>query len=175
MSDSRLKQSLSQLLHTIQNEPENAKVTFQAKTKLVENVRCSAKVKRFSFNFDEPELLGGDNTAPNPVEYVLASLGACQEILYNAFATFNGIPLESVSVDVKGDIDLRGLFGIDNIKPGFQEVEYITNIKSSADPEVIEQLIQTVEKNCPVLDILSRPIKVKSKINIIDNIQLVKQ
>lgn len=56
---------------------------------------------------DEPPDLGGSDAGPNPVELVLAALGTCQEITYRAYATTLGIPLERVSVNLTGTIDLK--------------------------------------------------------------------
>ena len=46
---------------------------------------------------------------PNPVELMLAALGACQEITYRLYADTLGIPLDRVSVSVSGRLDLSRL------------------------------------------------------------------
>ena len=45
---------------------------------------------------------------------MLFSLGACQEITTKAFANAMGVPLTRVSVQLKGHIDLRGFFAVDD-------------------------------------------------------------
>ena len=172
MSDQKLVSTLKSTINTIQANSENAKVVFRAKTELLEGVKCKAEIRHFSLDVDEPEVLGGYDTAPNPVELVLAALGTCQEILYSAYASMQGIPLSSVKVNVKGNLDLRGLFGLDeNVPAGFQEITYETTIKSPAETSVIEKLVQTVENNCPVLDTLTRSIHVKGNVDIIHIVQ----
>jgi putative redox protein len=47
---------------------------------------------------DEPEDLGGGNTAPGPDRLVLASLGACTAITVKMVAERRGIPLTGVRV-----------------------------------------------------------------------------
>ena len=37
---------------------------------------------RYSVEVDEPPTLGGEDTAPNPVEYYLASLLSCQIVTF---------------------------------------------------------------------------------------------
>ncbi len=168
MSANKLKQILLERIEEIQKKPEVSKVVFSAETELVEDVKCSAKIRGFNFTIDEPEVLGGGDTAPNPVEYVLAALGSCQEILYSAYSSVLGIPLESVKVDVRGTLDLKGLFGLDpEVKPGFGKVTYNTYLKSPADETELKKLADIVEKNCPVLDILSRPIPVEGNVKIV--------
>jgi uncharacterized OsmC-like protein len=62
---------------------------------------------------DEPPALGGADSAANPVQYALASLGSCQAITYRFWAEQLGIAVDSVSVRAEGDLDLRGFFGVD--------------------------------------------------------------
>jgi len=110
---------------------------------------------------DEPPELAGKNAGPSPVELVLVALGTCQEIVYSAYASVMGIELISVKVDVKGKLDLKGLFGLDKSVPaGFKNISFVTSIESPADEESIRALIETVETHCPVMDILNRPMSV---------------
>ena len=68
------------------------------------------KIRDFSVEVDEPPALGGQDKAPNPVEYALAALATCQEITYRLHADALGIPLRDVSVRLEGELDLRGFF-----------------------------------------------------------------
>ena len=59
---------------------------------------------------DEPAGLGGTDTAPNPVEQVLAALGNCLAVGSAANATARGIALDWVVADLAcgaGDLTLR--------------------------------------------------------------------
>ena len=166
-STEKLKTSLVKTINHLTEHPESAKVTFSTTSELVENVKVKSKARDFEFTFDEPNDLGGNNSSPNPVEYLLASLGACQEILYGAYASVLGIPLDSVKVEVKGNLDLRGLFGLDSsIKAGLHHIHYETTLTSPAEKNVIDQLVETVEQNCPVLDTLLRPVAVTGNVII---------
>merc|ERR1712196_29701 len=61
---------------------------------------------------DEPKTMpGGQNKGANPLDLMCASFGTCQEITYKMYATAMGIPLESVSAHIVGDINLNGLVG----------------------------------------------------------------
>jgi uncharacterized OsmC-like protein len=167
MSTEKVKAALLQTIGGIQNDPKNAHATFSVKTAWVNGVLTKARARQFNFTIDEPENLGGTDLAPNPVEYLLASLGACQEILYAAFAAVQGIPLTAVKVDVKGPLDLHGMFGLkEGVPAGFREIEYHTVIESPAPKAVIEALIATVESHCPVLDTLVNPVKVTGTVEI---------
>lgn len=162
-----VKQSLGNLIQELKNDPAKAQVSFEATSVLEEGVRVKSTVRQFEFKFDEPEILGGKDEAPNPVEYVLASLGACQAIVYRALASLKGIQLDSVTVKTKGDLDLQGFLGLDsNIRPGYEKIVFETIIASNEPVEKLERLAQQVDAICPVLDIVSKPIPVEGKLTI---------
>lgn len=168
MSQAALKEALSKTVKGIQDNPVMSRVVFEAQTALVEGVRCSGKVRNFApIVVDEPPELGGQDKGVNPVELLLVSLGACQEIMYAAMAAMMGIKLDEVKVDLKGSLDLKGLFGMDaSIPPGYQKITYETTLTSSAPEEELRKLIEAVESHCPVLDTLVRPIEVSGKVTI---------
>lgn len=159
MSQANVKQALQQTITNLTENPSASSVVFRAETKLESDTLCTAKIRDFpTFNIDEPPELGGQDAAPNPVEMVLAALGTCQEIMYSAYASVMDIQLDSVEVDLKGYLDLKGLFGMDKDTPaGFNRISFETRLKSPASEEQLLQLIETVENHCPVLDILKRP------------------
>ena len=95
------------------------------------------------------------------MELLLVALGTCQEIIFSAYAAVMGIPLDAVSVNVKGLLDIRGMLAMDeSIVSGYQHVAYETMIESSADCEAIRKLVGVVENHCPILDTLRRPVEV---------------
>lgn len=76
-----------------------------------------------------------------------------------------GIELDSVTVDVKGQLDIRGLFGVDpSIPPGFQDISFETRISSRADAATIQELSRVVEARCPTLDTLTRQVPVSGRL-----------
>lgn len=168
MSQQALKEALSKTVKGIQDNPIMSRVVFEAETALVEGVRCTGKVRNFApVIVDEPPELGGQDKGLNPVELLLVSLGACQEIMYAAMAAMMGIKLDEVKVNLKGALDLKGLFGMDpSIPPGYQKISFETTLKSPASEEELRMLVEAVESHCPVLDTLVRPIDVSGKVTI---------
>lgn len=155
------------MVSSLQKNPEvAAKATFKAQTHLVEGTQCSVSVRNFpAFLVDEPASLAGTDTGPTPVELLLVSLGTCQEIVYSLYAQMLGIELESVTVDLKGQLDVRGLLGIDESVPsGYQKITFETRITSNADAADIEKLIRIVESRCPSMDTLRRPVDVSGSV-----------
>lgn len=161
MPQDALKAALTATMESLNKNPSGANLVFKASTRLEENVRCSATVRGFApLVVDEPPELGGGDSAMNPVELVLCALGTCQEIMYAAYAAVMGIELEAVEVDVKGQLDARGLFGMAEVAAGYKKIQFETNIKSRESAEKIRQLVDVVESHCPVLDTIARAVEV---------------
>jgi uncharacterized OsmC-like protein len=168
MSQESLKAALQNTIAAVQNNAAAGRLVFKAQTSLQEDVRCTAKVRDFaSMLVDEPPELGGGNAAMNPVELVLVALGTCQEIMYAAYASVMGIQLDEVKIDVKGYLDLHGLFAMnESIPAGYQKITYETSIKSPEDPATIQKLMAMAEGYCPLLDTLKRPIEVSGHVTL---------
>lgn len=164
MSD-QIVAAVRQLQQAISKNPSAANAVFRATTSSTSDgfSTCSA-IRDFEVRLDEPKDLGGSDTGPNPVEVVLAALGSCQAIVYRAYANVLGIQLDRVDVEAKGYLDLRGFLGDDQVPAGFQRVSFATRVVSPEPPERIEALRQAVERHCPVLDILQRPIEVSGSL-----------
>ncbi len=65
--------------------------------------RTVCKGARHVFHVDEPGDLDGTDTAPNPYELLLGSLGACKAITVRMYADRKGWPLESIRLDLEHD------------------------------------------------------------------------
>ncbi|MEQ8659450.1 MAG: OsmC family protein [Gammaproteobacteria bacterium] len=141
--------------------PASAQATFRSRSCLHTGFRSDVSIREHALVVDEPPQLGGEDAGPNPIELILGALGACQEITYQAYAKVLGIPLTRVAVELEGDIDLRGFFGVDDaIRAGFQRIRGRVHLDSSAPPAELARLKAMVDRHCPVLDMLSTPVPV---------------
>ncbi len=167
MSDS-IKASVEHLIEAVKKNPKMANSVFRASTYSDQpNFTVRSEVRGFMVPIDEPRELGGNDTAPNPVELLLAALGGCQEIVYRAYAAVLGIDIERIEVHAKGHLDLHGFLGLDlEVPPGFSNISFTTRIVSSASEKLIGQLASLVEQHCPVQDTLARRIPVSGKVEL---------
>jgi uncharacterized OsmC-like protein len=162
-----IKTSVENLIATVKQNPQLANSVFRASTfSDTPGFTVRSEIRGFTVPIDEPRELGGNDTAPNPVELLLAALGGCQEIVYRAFAALLGIEIDSIEVHAKGYIDLHGFLGLADVPAGFTNVSFTTRIVSPASAESIGQLAALVEKHCPVQDTLARPIPVSGKVEL---------
>jgi uncharacterized OsmC-like protein len=150
----------------ISSDPARAQARFEAHHDLVGPAEVSVKVgSGHRFTVDEPQILGGANSAANPVEYALASLGSCQAITYRIWAAQLGIALHKVEVEIDGDIDLRGFFGVDDrIRPGFSAIHIRVHLIGPERAERYEELAAAVDAHCPVLDLFRNQVSVDRKL-----------
>lgn len=148
----------------LRDNPGAATALFEAGTRQRAGLLSEAVIRDFNLKIDEPATLGGTDQGPNPVELVLAALGACQEITYRLYADTLGIPVNSVSVKLAGRLDLRGFFAVDEgVRPGFKDIHTTVTIDSPASADDIERLKAMVDRHCPVLDILRNVTPVKTE------------
>lgn len=160
-----MSESLATIIAAVQDSlrrtPQAAHAQFHSHSHLSTGFRSDVTIRHHTLVVDEPAALGGSDAGPNPIELLLAALGACQEITYRAYATALGISLHSVSVKLTGDIDLRGFFGVnDAVRAGFQAIHGEVQIASSASAADLARLKAAVDAHCPVLDMLSTSVPV---------------
>jgi uncharacterized OsmC-like protein len=149
-------------------DAKQAQAVFSAGNELVGVTEVATVVgSGHRFTVDEPESLGGGNAGANPVEYALAALGSCQAITYRFWAAHLGIALDSVHVDVEGDLDVRGFFGIDNsVRPGYGEVRLQVRVTGPESAERYQELAEAVDAHCPVLDLFKNPVPVRRELSV---------
>src|SRR5699024_12765721 len=165
----KVKEAISKTITGIENNPNGAEATCKVSSNLERGFQAEIEARDFHFTADEPEELGGSNKGPNPVEYVLGALAACQEIAIKAHASQLGIELESVQVEAEGNIDLHGFLDLSDERPGFKEISYRTTIKSKErDDAKLQKLKALSENSCPVLDIIQNATPVNGNVRFVN-------
>jgi putative redox protein len=99
---------------------------------------------------DAPKRVGGEETAPDPHELLLAALGACSSITMQMYAKRKGYPLASV------DIQLSENKQDDAQNPGQSMTLINKEIKVGGDltPEQVNDLKAIADK-CPIHKLIS--------------------
>jgi hypothetical protein len=94
-------------------------VTLKAKTVCESKFRNLTFVRNLEAHvIDEPPHLLGDDTAPNPSEAVLATLGSCLSVGLHANAVALGIKLTKIELELEGDINVTAVWGVGDLDPG---------------------------------------------------------
>jgi len=181
MSNGRINgvnpQQLGGLLSALKDHPDASEARFFVKTewKCQDEddsggfyVRSSCKdfqlggqsIKRngsFTMVFDFPPEFSGEGKGPTVCEGCMSSLGACITQTIVAHATARRINIDSVTIDIEGNIDLQGFTGLStDTRPGAQGFRLNVNIRSStASKEQISQLYEIGKKFSPAFDTLT--------------------
>lgn len=122
-------------------------------------------IRTHAVSLDEPALLGGTDTAPNPVEAVLAAYGSCLAVGYTLNAAVRGIEVRSLSIDVEGHIDLAGFFGLNaDVPAGFSSISTQVHLDAEASDAQLQDLHRHVLATSPVGSILQRPLEVRTEL-----------
>jgi uncharacterized OsmC-like protein len=149
----------------LRSNPEKSRVEVHADSHLVEAFRSHAKSRNFELTLDQPENMGSTDLGPRPSEVVLMALAACHEVTYRLYAEAMDIDLQDISVSVTGVSDAKGFFNLDKTTPaGFSEIYGEIKLQSDASDEDIDRLRIAVNRHCPVLDDLRKPVKVELNI-----------
>jgi uncharacterized OsmC-like protein len=147
------------LASAIAAEPDKGDTIWKATVGWDGGFRTTTTIRDFEpFATDEPEALGGSDTAPNPVEQLIGALGSCLAIGYAANATVAGIGIDSLRIDIEGDLNLESFLGLTQGHAGYETLRAKVHIESDADDEAIADLHKKVVASSPVGHSLSRAV-----------------
>lgn len=156
-------------IETVKEDPEQAKFQFSVKTQWEDGTITRTVARDWEIYADEPEALGGKDSAVDPVEYLLASLTSCVSIGLVTQAARRGVDFEDFEIEVTGDLDLRGYLGLDdNVRPGYTNLDYTIRVKSDADREVLEEIVQVAEENSPMYDNIQNGVPITSRLEVVE-------
>ncbi len=149
------------LAQAVADEPTNGATVWSASVEWKGAFRSEARIRDFDpVASDEPAGLGGGDTAPNPVEQLLAALGNCLAVGYAANASAAGIELKQLRIDISGDLDLASFLGVRPGHAGFDGITAAVHIEADADDDAIAALHERVIGSSPVGHTLSAEIPV---------------
>jgi uncharacterized OsmC-like protein len=106
--------------------------------------------------------LGGHGEL-NPMQMFLGTLAACDVDLIAMHASFLGLKIESLSIEVTGHFNVQSFLGLEVAKgPGYDGISCKVNLSApGATAEQIAYLRERCERSSPVGDSLERAIPLK--------------
>jgi uncharacterized OsmC-like protein len=152
---------LNATINAIRSNPAKGRLTLRGTTRWEGGAYSTTQVRNFTLHGDEPESFVGTNRAQNSVETLLAALGSCLATGFAYNAAAQGIRLDSLEIDIEGDLDLRGLLGIsEEVRAGPQEIRVRIRAEGDAPREKIQELCRYVQRTSPVTDVLRNAVSV---------------
>ena len=153
------------LIDAVRGDASIGQTKWSASTVWKGGFNCESQIRDHTIHMNEPEALGGTDTAPNMVETVLAAYGSCLTVGYTLNAALRGIEIRELKVDVEGDLDLAGFFGIsEEVPAGFSGIRAIVHLEADADEASIQALHDHVLKTSPVGSILTSSLPVATQL-----------
>lgn len=117
----------------------------------------TTRTEAFELHTDVPEIMAGQDIAPNPVEFVLHALAGCLTTTLVYHAAVRGIEIDGIETELEGDLDLCGMFGLSTeVRKGYHDVRVRMRVKSTAAAEELRELAMF----SPVYDIVSNSLPV---------------
>lgn len=158
----------------VRNQPELARFQFRTTTEYVSGTHNRTTFggfhgagdehehrQTYTADADHPAVLVGKDNAPTPAEHLLQALGACLTSGLANIAAARGIELGEVTARVEGDIDLRGILGIDDgVRNGFEDIRVTFHVSGSAEAEELARLVEQARARSAVYDVLTNGVPV---------------
>lgn len=156
------KEGLEKLAETAKANPTVVK-SLKVKTVCEGQFRNLTYVRDLDAHvIDEPPSLLGQDTAPNPSEAVLACLGSCLSVGIHANAVMRGITLTKLELELEGDINITGVWGIGDLSEkrlGFTDIRVKVDLDGDASQEELDELVAHANDWSPVANTLRLPVK----------------
>ena len=166
-------------IDAVKDQPELAKFQFRASNRWIGGTHNRSTINGYygagqefvrasdhRYDADHPPVLTGSDEAPTPVEFLLHALAACLTSGLANIAAARGIPLADVTSTVEGDIDLRGILGLDpEVRNGFRGIRVTFAIRGDGSPEQLQDLVAQSRRRSAVFDMLTNgvPVTVEAK------------
>jgi uncharacterized OsmC-like protein len=149
-------------------DPSTARITLSAKGgEGSEGVAsCSVDLGRAIYDAQAHVGVGGAGTAACSGDLLLGALAACAQLTCQMVATAMGVEVRSVTVNVDGELDLRGTLGLDpDVGAGFDAIRLRFEVDApEATDEQLESLFEKTERYCTVLQTLTSPPPIASEL-----------
>ena len=163
----------------VRAQPELAQFTFRASSRWVKGTHSVARFETFTgaggdhvhqfeaeYDADHPAPLCGADRGPTPVEYLLSALASCLTAGIGNIAAARGVELHEVTAKVAGEIDLRGLLGIDDsVRNGYSQLAIDFDIKGDGSEEQLRAIVEQSRARSAVYDVLTNGIPVAVSVN----------
>jgi uncharacterized OsmC-like protein len=121
---------------------------------------------KFEYDGDHPEVFSAEDQGPTPVEMLLVSLASCLTAGVAAVAQNREIQLRSVSATLEGDMDIRGILGIDpEVRNGFNGIKVTYAIDADASADDLKALVAQSQKRSAVYDAVTNPTSIVVEVN----------
>lgn len=146
---------------TTENSPQDQFIgQMNVKCSQNQNLRLNAQVRSFNLAMDEPPSIAGDNTAPNPVEFLIMAYAGCLEMNWIMYSSLYNLNVSKVEVEIQATIDRRYALGnVEQFPARLQSLKIISHLETTESQQKVERVFRKVKEICPVGGSLHPDIK----------------
>ncbi|MDC5698885.1 OsmC family protein [Intrasporangium calvum] len=166
-------------LDAVRQMPEAAHFQFRAHNEWIDGTHSLTRIhdffgvgeeraheREFVFDADHPAVLVGRDHGPTPVEFLLHALAACLTAGIANIASARKVTLTEVRSTVRGDIDLNGILGLQDVRNGYQQVTVTFTIKGDAPEPVLREIVEQSRRRSAVYDVLTQGVPVDLRVQV---------
>lgn len=118
-----------------------------------EKFKIKLTADKFTAMIDQPEALGGDDSAPTPLHYFLWALGGCIVTIGKIVAKQQHIDLRGMECTVEGGLNTAVLMGkSDEDRAGFEGFKVVVKIDADMTAAEKQAFLEEVDARCPISD-----------------------
>ena len=162
-----IKATHEKLIEIFKRKPSAARSGGGTQVHLSSGMRCEVTEGDLHMISDQPDAMGGGNEGPGPGFLGRAALGTCIAQGYAIVFARSELSFRSIDVDVQGEMDLRGLLGMDEaIAAGYEQVRYIVRIESDESEEDLNAAIAIADQRSPWLYNMASAIPIEREVTI---------
>ncbi|XP_004343880.2 hypothetical protein CAOG_07156 [Capsaspora owczarzaki ATCC 30864] len=118
-------------------------------------VKFTATADKHTVVTDEPVKLGGTDSATTPLHTLLVALCGCEQATAAFISKKLGFTIDSIDMQIEGELDVRGIIGVESVPARFQTVRGTALVKTSASQEQIDGLKKEVMLKCPIANLFT--------------------
>lgn len=129
-----------------------------------QNYKTSLTAGDHELTADEPESVGGQNTGPDPYDYLLMSLGSCTAITLRMYIERKKWQVDDIYVELRHFKDhAEDCEDCDEKSAKLDKIEEEIIIKGDLTDEQLDKLLEISHK-CPVYKTLQGSVEAKASI-----------
>lgn len=151
----RIRDAFDRMQHVFAKRPAVAQATATMRARITDGLRCEAREGDWLLSLDMPVEAGGNNSAATPGVHGRAALASCLAMSYSIELARAGIEARSLEVELLVDYDNRGLVGMDNIRPGYLNVQHTLYLECDAPRDEVQPVLERAQRNSPYLDVFA--------------------
>ncbi len=108
----------------------------------------------FTFRIDEPEVVGGTDQSPTPMQYVVGAVNGCVTVVIETVAAERGIPIDAIDTFSHAHQDVRGFNGTADVSPHFTDFTLTIGLSTPVPEAELDGFKREVEKRCPAINLV---------------------